>query len=157
EIHALLSTKRGADLALSLERLQAQSGVSVTRVGLSATCGPLSVTARYLVGSQRECAVARVDDDAPMHVATEWVETASKAGAVVKRIGSEIARQRTTLILVNARRQAEKWAWTLKHRLPQWAEQIGVHHSSIAAPRRRDTEQRLKCGRLRVVVCSSSL
>src|SRR5439155_8348624 len=55
------------------------------------------------------------------------------------------------------RRLAERLAWALRHGLPEWDDQIAVHHSSVAAVRRRDVETRFKAGRLRVVVSSTSL
>lgn len=52
EIHALAPTKRGAHLALTLERLEAQTARRVQRIGLSATQRPLEEIARYLGGTE---------------------------------------------------------------------------------------------------------
>src|SRR5262245_52965132 len=68
EVHALAVCKRGADLALSLERLAELCGESFVRVGLSATCEPVSEAARYLVGVGRRCAVAVAADTAPLEL-----------------------------------------------------------------------------------------
>ena len=57
EVHALAATKRGADLAISRERLAEAAGVDPTRVGLSATCRPPEPVARFLVGPSRSCRV----------------------------------------------------------------------------------------------------
>ena len=57
EVHALAPTKRGADLAVSLERVAAQAGRDPCRVGLSATCRPDETIARFLVGPSRTCRV----------------------------------------------------------------------------------------------------
>src|SRR5262249_57921879 len=64
EIHALVGNKRGADLAVCLERLETlnSSGSSLQRIGLSATCSPLSTVAEFLVGTERPCTVAAVAD-----------------------------------------------------------------------------------------------
>ena len=64
---------------------------------------------------------------------------------------------RATLIFTNTRRLAERLAWALRRRLPDWDDQIAVHHSSLAAARRREVEGLFKHGRLRVVVSSTSL
>src|SRR5262245_65892193 len=58
EVHALVPTKRGADLAVSLERLAARAQQDPCRVGLSATCRPADPVARFLVGPSRVCRVA---------------------------------------------------------------------------------------------------
>ena len=58
EIHAVASTKRGAHLALTLERLTAQAERDdVQRIGLSATQNPLEEVGRFLVGPQRQCTI----------------------------------------------------------------------------------------------------
>src|SRR6185369_3900256 len=57
EVHALAPCKRGADLSLSLERLEELVGSPLQRIGLSATCEPLATAASFLVGAGRPCAV----------------------------------------------------------------------------------------------------
>ena len=57
EVHALAPTKRGADLAVSLERVAAKAGADPCRIGLSATCRPAEPVARFLVGPTRVCRV----------------------------------------------------------------------------------------------------
>src|SRR4051794_39008671 len=57
EIHAVAQTKRGAHLALTMERLEHQAGRRIQRIGLSATQRPLEEVGRFLVGANRECTV----------------------------------------------------------------------------------------------------
>ena len=57
EIHAVARTKRGAHLALTLERLEQVAGRPLQRIGLSATQRPLEEVGRFLVGSGRECRI----------------------------------------------------------------------------------------------------
>src|SRR3954452_17413704 len=57
EIHAVAQTKRGAHLALTMERLEHQAGRKVQRIGLSATQRPLDEVGRFLVASGRDCTV----------------------------------------------------------------------------------------------------
>src|SRR5262245_50500085 len=64
EVHALAGNKRGADLSLSLERLEALVAAPQQRLGLSATCTPLDLAAQFLVGVGRTCTVAQVADTA---------------------------------------------------------------------------------------------
>ena len=62
EIHAVARTKRGAHLALSLERLEELAGRPLQRIGLSATQRPLEEVGRFLVGAGRECTVIDATD-----------------------------------------------------------------------------------------------
>ena len=57
EIHAVARTKRGAHLALTLERLEHLAGRPVQRIGLSATQRPLEEVGRFLAGAGRECRI----------------------------------------------------------------------------------------------------
>jgi ATP-dependent Lhr-like helicase len=75
----------------------------------------------------------------------------------VNRLEPDLARNRTTLIFTNSRSLAERLVWALRRRHPAWADQVAVHHSSLAKARRRDVERRLKQGELRAVVSSTSL
>ena len=156
EVHALAPTKRGADLALSLERLSVAA--SPQRIGLSATAAPLAEAARFLAGTDRPCAVAEMGEDS--HLDLRVVPLADGPAFVsdlIHRLIPELRTCRATLIFANTRRLAERLAWALRRRLPDWDDQIAVHHSSVAAARRREVEGLFKHGRLRVVVSSTSL
>jgi ATP-dependent Lhr-like helicase len=164
EVHALAAGKRGADLALSLERLETMVAQPLQRIGLSATCTPLDEAARFLVGVHRSCAIAQVSDAAPIDLAVEPLPLTDETGLpvsfmkrLVDRLHDEIARRRTTLIFANARSLAERISRALTQRSPDRAGQIAVHHGSLAAARRRTIERRLKQGRLWAVVSSTSL
>ena len=75
EIHAVAQTKRGAHLAVTLERLAEVAGRDVQRIGLSATQNPLEEVGRFLVGPQRTCTVidtgVRKPLDLKIHVPVE--------------------------------------------------------------------------------------
>jgi ATP-dependent Lhr-like helicase len=164
EIHAVAPDKRGAHLALSLERLQALVGEPpLQRVGLSATVKPLEVASRLLVGAARPLPMVvdvgqRRDLDLAIElpkdelgaVATneQWVE-------LYDRI-AELARQhRSTLVFVNTRRLVERVTLHLGERLG--AETVAAHHGSLSRERRHRAERRLKEGELKVVVATASL
>ncbi len=157
EVHALAPTKRGADLALSLERLSAVAP-SLQRVGLSATAAPLSEAARFLTGMNRPCAIAEVREESPLDLrVVPLADGPAFVADLIGRLIPELRACRATLIFTNTRRLAERLAWALRRRLPEWDDRIAVHHSSLAAPRRREVEGLFKHGRLRVVVSSTSL
>jgi ATP-dependent Lhr-like helicase len=158
EVHALAGNKRGADLAVSLERLTALAGEGLRRVGLSATATPLGQAARYLAGVGRACVIARAGERAPPEINIEPLEDGHRFfGSLRDRLCRELPRRRATLVFTNTRYLAERLAWALRRQLPAWDDRIAVHHSALAAERRRVVEARFKAGELRAVVTSTSL
>ncbi len=158
EVHALAPTKRGADLAVSLERLSVLTSGPLQRIGLSATAAPLSEAARFLTGMDRPCAIAEVREETPLDLRiVPLADGPAFIADLVRRLVPEVRACRAALIFTNTRRLAERLAWVLRQRLPDWDDQIAVHHSSVAADRRREVEGRFKRGELRVVVSSTSL
>ena len=160
EIHAIAGNKRGAHLALSLERLQALAGRALTRIGLSATQRPIEEVARFL--TPRACTVidgghVRARDlalelpPAPL----EAVMSGEVWTLLYDRLAELIREHRTTLVFVNTRRLAERVARHLSERLGQ--ENVAAHHGSLAKDRRLDAEQRLKRGELKALVATASL
>jgi ATP-dependent Lhr-like helicase len=160
EIHALLQSRRGAHLALSLERLDHVCGRRLQRIGLSATQRPIEEVARFL--TRRECTVVDKGHRRKMDLAVEvpgspleavmshevWQETYER---LVELIGSH----RTTLVTVNTRRLAERMAHQLSERLG--AESVAAHHGSLAKEARLAAEEKLKRGELKVIVATASL
>jgi ATP-dependent Lhr-like helicase len=158
EAHAFASGKRGADLALSAERLSALACGPVRRVGLSATATPLPETARFVAGTGRPCSIVRAAGAVPPLLRLEPLPEGEKfLAALVQRIAKELPRHRSTLVFTNTRSLAERLAWTIRRRVPAFDGRIAVHHSALSARRRRETEQRFKRGELAAVVTSTSL
>jgi ATP-dependent Lhr-like helicase len=163
EIHAVAGNKRGAHLALSLERLQGLTGPALMRVGLSATQTPIDEVARFLIGGgSGTCAIidsghARSRDlalelpPAPL----EAVMSGEVWTQVYDRLAMLVREHRTTLVFVNTRRLAERVARHLSERLGE--ENIAAHHGSLSKERRLDAEQRLKRGELKALVATASL
>jgi len=167
EIHALAGSKRGAHLALSLERLRALTGANLARIGLSATQKPISEIAHLLVGAHgtdADAACTIVDmgharaRDLAIEVPRAPLEAVMSAEVwteVYDRLAELIAEHRTTLVFVNTRRLAERAARHLSERLGR--ENVAAHHGSLAKERRLDAEQRLKRGELKALVATASL
>jgi ATP-dependent helicase Lhr and Lhr-like helicase len=182
EIHSLAPNKRGAHLAISLERLSAVAGVEPQRIGLSATQRPLEEVGRFLAGTGREVAIVDagrrktlaitvevpVDDMANLGEGEELPSgpAASLGGAqdgsrrsiwpaIYPRLLELIREHRSTIVFVNSRRLSER----LAARLNELAEEdlVKAHHGSIAKEHRRQIEDDLKAGRLRGLVATSSL
>ncbi|HET7202657.1 MAG TPA: DEAD/DEAH box helicase [Steroidobacteraceae bacterium] len=169
EIHALVGNKRGAHLALTLERLDALAGRPLTRIGLSATQRPLDEVARFLVGAGRlrddgdaDCTVIDSGHVRARDLALEVPPT--PLGAVMSgeqwdqvydRIAQLVQEHRSTLVFVNTRRHAERAARQLSQRLGD--ANVAAHHGSLARERRLEAEQRLKRGELKALVATASL
>jgi len=162
EIHALAGSKRGAHLALSLERLAALAGDAMVRIGLSATVKPIEAIAQFLTGTGAGCAIVdtghvRARDlalelpDAPL----EAVMSGEVWQQVYDRLAALATEHRTTLVFVNTRRLAERVARHLSERLGD--AQVAAHHGSLSRELRLDAEQRLKRGELKVLVATASL
>jgi ATP-dependent Lhr-like helicase len=162
EIHAVAGSKRGAHLALSLERLEALTGRPFQRIGLSATQKPVEQVARLLVGAGRECELVdighRRDLDLAIEIPDSPLETVCSHETwdeIVRRMAELIREHRTTLVFVNTRKLAERIAARLTEALGEG--QVTSHHGSLARERRLDAEERLKRGALRALVATSSL
>jgi ATP-dependent Lhr-like helicase len=160
EIHAVLQSRRGAHLALSLERLEHVCGRRLQRVGLSATQKPIEEVARFLTSAG--CTIVDKGHKRAMDLALEVPGSPLEAvmshevwGEIYERLVRLIEAHRTTLITVNTRRLAERMAHQLSERLG--AEHVAAHHGSLAKEARLDAEQRLKEGRLKVLVATASL
>src|SRR6185437_12268223 len=162
EIHAVAPDKRGAHLALSLERLEALvAPARLQRVGLSATVRPLEVASRLLVGASRPPPAlvdvgqrrdldlgVEVPEDELGAVATneQWVELYDRIAALARA-------HKSTLVFVNTRRLVERVTLHLSERLD--ADTVAAHHGSLSRERRHRAERLLKSGELKVVVATA--
>ncbi len=163
EIHAVADDKRGAHLALSLERLDVLAGREVARIGLSATQRPLSLVAEFLTGRGRpapivvEIAPRRQLDLAVDVPPSELGPIASNEmwDEIYDRLAALAGQHRSTLVFVNTRRLAERVTHHLAARLDSTS--VAAHHGSLARRIRLDAETRLKAGALRVLVATASL
>ena len=185
EVHAVAGTKRGAHLALSLERLEALRGPDaprLQRIGLSATQRPLETIARFLAGVGPGREVTIVDAAGRKVVELQVVvpvEDMSRLGellpleerpggpvtggdlrvsiwpAIHPRILELVKAHRSTLIFCNSRRLAERLAQRLNELAGE--ELVRAHHGSIAREQRVAIEEALKDGRLPALVATSSL
>ena len=163
EIHAVIGTRRGAHLALTLERLAAVAERPLQRIGLSATQTPIEEVARFLTaGDAAGCTIVDVGHRRHMDLGVELPR--STLDAVMShevwdehydRLAALISAHRTTLIFVNTRRLAERVARHLSERLGD--EAVTAHHGSLSKEKRLDAETRLKAGRLKALVATASL
>ena len=163
EIHALAGTKRGAHLALSLERLATLCPRPIQRIGLSATQKPIADVAHYLTGRDSEdCVLVDTGHTRERDLALELPPAPLEAvmsGEVWEQLYDKLTElvqaHRTTLIFTNTRRHTERVARHLSERLGE--AHVTAHHGSLAKESRLDAEQRLKRGELKALVATASL
>jgi ATP-dependent Lhr-like helicase len=202
EIHAVAQSKRGAHLALTLERLCANASQPVQRIGLSATQKPIEEVARFLVGQtvpggeSGESVQARRVGRAEPRSGDLFAETAAAPSSplsppgtvtivdsghvrerdinlvmpaapleavmsgevwatVYDNLAQLISEHHTTLVFANTRRMVERVSRHLAERIGE--QNVAAHHGSLSKETRFDAEQRLKAGRLKVMVATASL
>jgi ATP-dependent Lhr-like helicase len=182
EVHAVAGTKRGAHLAISLERLERLAARPPQRIGLSATQRPLETVARYLggAGPGRDVAIVdaggektlelqvvvpvedltRIGESLPLEEQPSGPVTAPEAKvsiwpAIHPRILDLIRAHRSTIVFCNSRRLAERLAQRLNELAGE--ELVRAHHGSVAREQRVAIEEQLKGGHLPALVATSSL
>jgi len=165
EIHAM-DNKRGTYLSLTLERLNEVSSIWPTKIGLSATVEPMEEVARYLVGEAKDRKVKyvrvplnkKIDIDVLTPV-DNLIEDKNAYVNMYKLLSNLIEEHKTTLIFTNTRAATERVVNYLKDKFPTeyGDDNIAAHHSSLSKEHRFDIEERLRKGKLKVVVCSTSL
>ncbi|MBX3303617.1 MAG: DEAD/DEAH box helicase [Nitrospira sp.] len=165
EIHAVAPNKRGAHLALSLERLEALTFAKPQRIGLSATQRPIELVADFLVGTRPRPMIIDVGHRRELDLAVEVpkdelsaVATNAVWSEVYDRVAELVRQHRSTLAFVNTRRLSERVSHYLEERLQDLgADAVAAHHGSLSREIRLSAEERLKSGKTRVVVATASL
>jgi ATP-dependent helicase Lhr and Lhr-like helicase len=166
EIHALIGSRRGSHLALTLERLQQVAERPLLRLGLSATQKPIDDVAKYLTGATDsqpvDCTIVNAGHRRAMDLTLETPRSALDtvmSNAVwadyYDRLVELIGQHKTTLVFVNTRKMAERIARQLSDRLGEDA--VTAHHGSLSKENRLDAETRLKNGQLKALVATASL
>jgi len=164
EVHELAASKRGSQLAVVLERMVEVAG-EFQRVGLSATVGSPEVVAEFLAGSGRRCRIISADVErearfrvvAPLPKGGDYalareLECDPQLAAQIRMI-KEAVRKERCLVFVNTRQAAE----VLGSSFRILGEKIGVHHGSLSKEARIEAEEAFKTGRLRGLICTSSM
>ncbi|MGE5212711.1 MAG: DEAD/DEAH box helicase, partial [Nitrospirota bacterium] len=185
EIHAVVDDRRGAHLALSVERLAALVEGPLQRIGLSATQKPIEDVARFLVGTRNcsgfmsnaeddpgwrltemayhpDCEIIDIGHRRELDLAIEMPKSPLEAvmsnevwEEIYNRLAELIQAHRTTLVFVNTRRMAERVTHHLTELLG--ADAVTSHHGSLSAKLRLEAEDRLKSGELKALVATASL
>jgi ATP-dependent Lhr-like helicase len=185
EVHAVAGTKRGAHLALSVERLDRLIGDPVQRVGLSATQRPLEEIGRFVSGARpirlvdagtrkkldlrvvvpvedmREPGAGAVETDPLLGTGAEGAAATSIWPSIYPELLRLVEEHRSTIVFVNNRRLAERLALRLNELASDseagTAELARAHHGSLAREQRVEVEELLKRGEIPCLVATSSL
>lgn len=165
EIHDLAASKRGAQLTIGMERLEKAAKKPPQRIGLSATVGNPETVAEFL-GGRHDVFIAEVEVDKdyvyevqfPQPIDADYdladeLQTSPKAASRLNRINQLVRDHNSSLIFVQGRGQAEG----LGFRLKQMNEGIEVHHGSLSREQRHNVEDMFKEGKLKAIVCTSTL
>lgn len=161
EIHALIQSKRGAHLALSLVRLEQLARIRPQRIGLSATQRPIQRVADFLTGG-KPCKIIDQGHLRTMELSIElpespleFVLSTDQSRDVFDKMARLVKAHGTTLIFVNTRRISERIARALTERLGEAT--VSSHHGSLSRTQRLDAEDRLRKGQLKALVATASL
>jgi ATP-dependent Lhr-like helicase len=165
EIHSL-GNKRGSFLSLNLERLNSLTKTPSIKIGLSATIEPLDEVAKFLVGvsEDRKVKIAKVKAnkklDLDVLIPTINLIAENKPYVHMYNLINDLVKEhKTTLVFTNTRSATERVVNYLKDRFPvdYTDENIAAHHSSLSKGHRFEIEENLRNGKLKAVVCSTSL
>ena len=148
EIHELADSKRGAQLAVALERLAEYAG-EFQRIGLSATVGNPGDIGRFLCGT-RPFSLVEVPVASSLDIGVRFA--GEDFGAQTRAVGKCLDAPGSTLVFVNTRVTAE----ALGHQLYSRGD-VEVHHGSLSRDVRVDAEERFRKGEVRTLIATSSM
>ncbi|MCI8918845.1 MAG: DEAD/DEAH box helicase [Eubacterium sp.] len=161
ELHALIDTKRGAHLMLSLARLDVLCPKPLQRIGLSATIEPLDQAAAYLAPEHVGIAAPSMSKKVRLEILAPFADTAKgrRKDPVWEELGKIVYQHctgsRSVIAFVEGRRYAEKLAYYVN--LLGGESFARVHHGSLSKEQRMETELALREGKLRLLCATSSM
>ncbi|MEY3175251.1 MAG: hypothetical protein RLZZ436_3165 [Planctomycetota bacterium] len=164
EWHELLASKRGVQTELALARLR-RWRPDLRTWALSATLGNLEEALAVLLGKSQVPSIViegrskkRITVDSLIPARMERFPWAGHLGLnQLPEVIASVESARSTLIFTNTRSQTEAWYHALLQARPDWAGLIALHHGSLEPETRKWVEDGLREGRLKCVVCTSSL
>src|SRR6266705_2671891 len=168
EVHELATDERGVQLSFALERLLELTGVEFQRIGLSATIGEPERIGQFLVGTGRRVEVLRSDETRGLQISVRSVHPSSGDQKESVNLGlpaSTVSRARmilgiiqshkSTLVFTNTREHAEALAAQI-HAIGAGIA-VRVHHGSLSRELREEAEKEFQEGKLKALICTSSL
>ena len=159
ELHALIDTKRGAHLMLSIARLDRLCERPLQRIGLSATIEPLELAAAYLSPEPAVICAPSMEKQIRIEILGTTPAQGRRKDPVWEELGQAVYRQclscRSVIAFSEGRRYAEKLAYYVN--LLGGDGFARVHHGSLSKEQRAEAEQDLRDGRLRLLCATSSM
>ncbi|OYD44874.1 DNA ligase-associated DEXH box helicase [Sphingobacterium cellulitidis] len=163
EWHELLGSKRGVLIELAISRLKAINP-NLKIWGISATIGNLEEAKQILLGPYSKGTLIKADIHKKLSIQTVFPDNLEKfpwAGhlgiKLLDKVVDIINQYQTTLIFTNTRSQAEIWYQQIITYYPEFAGLLAIHHGSLSDEVRNWVEEALHEGKLKAVVCTSSL
>ena len=155
EVHELLSSERGSQLSISLERLQLNSNQKIIRTGLSATVGNIEDAGHFLAGAKKPCKIIQDKSMRKYDVEVKFVKgsISEVADSIIQYI-EKLGMNSPVLLFTNTRGESEFLASILREKTLM---NIELHHGSLSKQVREETESILRSGASGIVVCTSSL
>ncbi len=150
EVHELMGNKRGCQLAVGLERLKKLVAKPIQMIGLSATLGNKEEAAQWLTSNQ-PVEIVNTINTKEIRIGIESPEIEQR----IERIAQIAKNKKSVLIFTNTREWAELLGAKIKSAYPEIP--LEVHHSSLSKEVRIEAENGLKVGKLRALICTSSL
>lgn len=166
EWHELLGTKRGVQTELAISRIKNLSINTIKVWGISATIGNLDEALEVLLGAnylgESVIIKAQIEKKTVIEsIIPEKMERFPWAGhlglKLLPQILPVIEKSKTTLLFTNTRSQTEIWYREILNKKPEYAGVMAMHHGSIDNQIRIWVEEALSAGKLKLVVCTSSL
>ncbi len=166
EWHELLGSKRGVQTELALAALRGlKPELSVW--GMSASIGNtkealLVLTGPHFAEEKRALIISSIKKDIQVHsILPDKIERMPWAGHVglhlLDKVIQSIKHSTSTLIFTNTRSQTEIWYRAIAEKYPDWAGLVALHHGSLDKEVRTWVEENIHAGKLKVVICTSSL
>ncbi len=166
EWHELIGTKRGVATELALSRIRKITENQVKVWGISATIGNLPQAKRVLLGEElnKDAVTIKADIEKKIVVQSilpDEVERFPWSGYLGTRLLDKVLaiihESHTTLLFTNTRSQTELWYQAILNAAPELAGIMAMHHGSMDQNIRLWVEDALHDGKLKLVVCTSSL
>ncbi|EON76582.1 Helicase domain protein [Lunatimonas lonarensis] len=164
EWHELVGNKRGVQVQLALAYIRQFCSPSLRLWGISATIGNLEESCQILLGDKLPAYVVKARVEKKLELRTIYPDELEKypwsghlGVRLIHKLMPIIEAHRSILLFTNTRAQSELWYQQLINLRPDWAGWMAIHHGSLDQSVRSWVEESLHQGKLKLVVCTSSL